>query len=198
MPSQHSFSPFIVGIGGTTQASSTTQRATVFALQAAEALGAKVRYFDGPFLARLPIYTPENQQRTVEQQELVAAVREADGLILVTPAYHAGISGLLKNAIDLLEDLRNDARPYLHNRAVGCVVNGFGWQGGGTTLVSVRTIVHALRGWPTPIGVTLNSAEKLFDAEGACIDVKAATQLRLVTQQVVEFARRFATDTSAK
>jgi hypothetical protein len=43
------------------------------------------------------------------------------------------------------------------------------------------------------MGVTLNSAEKIFDAQGACTDEKVANQLRMVTQQVVEFARRFAT-----
>jgi FMN reductase len=194
METNSDFSPFIVAIGGTTQASSSTQKALAVALQAAEALGARTRYFDGPFLARLPIYAPENPQRTSEQQELVETVRKADGLLLATPAYHAGISGLLKNSIDLLEDLRSDARPYLDNRAVGCIVTAFGWQGGGTTLISVRTIVHALRGWPTPVGVTMNSAEKIFDEKGACIDEKTAAQLRLVTQQVVEFAKRFASN----
>lgn len=192
MNNTHPFSPFIVAIGGTTQPASSTQKAIAVALRAAESMGARTRYFDGPFLARLPIYAPENPQRSPEQEELVEVVRQCDGLILATPAYHAGISGLLKNGIDLLEDLRTDTRPYLDNRAVGCIVTGFGWQGGGTTLISVRTIVHALRGWPTPIGVTLNTAEKIFDAEGACIDEKNAMQLRLLTQQVIEFARRFA------
>jgi FMN reductase len=194
MDNTSTFSPYIVGIGGTTQVSSSSQKAIAVALRAAESMGAKTRYFDGPFLARLPIYAPENPQRTPEQQELVEAVRQADGLILATPAYHAGISGLLKNGIDLLEDLRTDKRPYLDNRAVGCIVTAFGWQGGGTTLISVRTIVHALRGWPTPIGVTMNSAEKIFDAQGDCVDEKNANQLRLLTQQVVEFARRFASN----
>jgi FMN reductase len=192
MDNTTTFSPFIVGIGGTTKAASSSQKAIAVALRAAEALGAKTRYFDGPFLARLPIYDPENPQRTPEQQELVEAVRKSDGLILATPAYHAGISGLLKNGIDLLEDLRTDSRPYLDNRAVGCIVTAFGWQGGGTTLISVRTIVHALRGWPTPVGVTMNSAEKIFDAQGECVDEKNANQLKLLTEQVVEFSRRFA------
>ncbi len=194
MENSNTFRPFIVGIGGTTQASSSSQKAIAVALRAAEKMGAQTRCFDGPFLARLPIYAPENPQRTDEQKELVETVSKADGLILATPAYHAGISGLLKNAIDLLEDLRTDTRPYLDNRAVGCIVTAFGWQGGGTTLISVRTIVHALRGWPTPIGVTMNSAEKIFDSQGDCVDEKNANQLRLLTQQVVEFARRFASN----
>ncbi len=184
--------PFIVGFGGTTKPGSSTERSLAVALAAAEALGARTRLIGGPFLATLPIYAPENPQRTPEQRELVELVRQADGLIVATPAYHAGVSGLIKNAIDLLEDLRGDARPYLHDRAVGIIITAFGWQGSGTTLISVRTIVHALRGWPTPLGVTLNTAEALFDAEGACTDPRAVQSLAMLGGQVVEFARRFA------
>lgn len=181
--------PFIVGLGGTTKPSSSTETALAIALRAAAALGARTRLLSGPFLARLPIYAPESDHRTEEQRFLVETVRAADGLILATPAYHAGISGLLKNAIDHLEDLRGDARPYLDRRAVGTIITAFGWQGGGTTLISVRTIIHALRGWPTPLGVTLNTAEKLFDPAGDCIDGKIAAQLALLAEQVVGFAR---------
>ena len=183
--------PFIVGLGGTTKADSTTEKILRVTLTAAEALGADTELIGGPQLARLPIYTPENETRTAEQQALVETVRRADGLIVATPAYHAGMSGLIKNAIDLLEDLRDDRRPYLDGRAVGCIVTAFGWQGGGTTLGSVRATVHALRGWPTPLAVTVNASERLFDAAGAC-DTKAASQLQLLASQVVEFARRFA------
>lgn len=186
--------PLIVGIGGTTNPVSSTELALRAALRAAEEAGARTRLIDGPFLARLPLYAPERQERTELQQELVNVVREADGLLVATPAYHAGISGLLKNGIDLLEDLRDDARPYLSGRAVGCIVTAFGWQGGGTTLISVRTVIHALRGWPTPLGVTLNTAERLFDANGQWTDARSARQIETLVGQVLEFARRFGTD----
>jgi FMN reductase len=182
--------PHVVGIGGTTTASSSTQKVLMAVLAEAERAGATTELICGPDLAQLPLYAPEHPQRTPEQQALLASVRRADGLILATPAYHAGISGLVKNAIDLLEDLRTDARPYLDGRAVGCIVTGFGWQGCGTTLTSVRTIVHALRGWPTPLGVTLNTAEKLFNDSGAVIDPKVQGQLAMLAQQVVGFARQ--------
>lgn len=182
----------MVGIGGTTMSTSSTQRILAAVLAEAERAGATTELIAGPELARLPLYAPEHPQRTPEQQALLASVRRADGLILATPAYHAGISGLVKNAIDLLEDLRNDSRPYLHGRAVGCVVTGFGWQGCGTTLTSVRTIVHALRGWPTPLGVTLNTAEKIFSESGTVSDAKVQGQLAMLAQQVVGFAQRYA------
>jgi FMN reductase len=187
-----SLSPLIVGIGGTTNPVSSTEMALRAALSMAEEQGARTRLIDGHFLARLPLYAPEVQERTSVQEELVETVRGADGLIVATPAYHAGISGLLKNGIDLLEDLREDRRPYLSNRAVGCIVTAYGWQGGGTTLISVRTVIHALRGWPTPLGVTLNTAERIFDESGAFADRRVADQLVLLVAQVFEFARRFA------
>lgn len=184
--------PRIVGIGGTTKAGSSTEKALIACLAAAERLGADVQVIPGTRLAGLPLYSPEEPARTPEQQQFVETVREADGLLLATPAYHAGMSGLLKNAIDLLEDLRDDRRPYLDGRAVGCIVTAYGWQGAGTTLTSVRTIVHALRGWPTPLGVTLNTAIPLFDAAGACTDPRVQTQFEMLAAQVVGFARRFA------
>jgi FMN reductase len=184
--------PLIVGIGGTTKPNSSTEKALRLVLADAESRGANTRLIGGPFLSRLPIFDPEHGERTPEQVELVDTVREADGIIIGTPAYHGGMSGLIKNAIDLLEDLRDDRRPYLDRRSVGVIVTAFGWQGGGATLGSVRTIVHALRGWPTPLAVTLNTAEPLFDVNGKCVDAKAVSQLAVLTGQVVEFAQRFA------
>jgi len=188
--SHSSFKPFIVGIGGTTRAVSSTDRALRIALQAAEALGAEARVFDGSFLAALPHYAAETHERNEKQRELVETVRKADGLIVASPGYHGGVSGLVKNALDLLEDLREDARPYLDGRAVGCIVTAAGWQSCGTTLAALRSIVHALRGWPTPFGAMINTAQPVFDASGACTDPKIAEQLAVVARQVVEFAHR--------
>jgi FMN reductase len=183
--------PLIVGIGGTTRTTSSTDRALRLALQAAEAAGARTFVFDGAFLSRLPHFAPENPERNEDQRKLVKMVRLADGLIVASPGYHGGVSGLVKNALDLLDDLQNDERSYLDGRAVGCIVTAAGWQASVSTLAALRPIVHALRGWPTPFGATLNSSEKIFDAAGACADEKVAEQLATVGRQVVEFARKY-------
>lgn len=190
--SKNADKPLIVGIGGTTRPNSSTDRALRLALRAAEEAGATVHCFSGPFLARLPHFAPEHQTRSDEQRELVETVRRADGVIVASPGYHGGVSGLVKNALDLLEDLRADERAYLDGRAVGLVVTAAGWQAAVTTLEALRAIVHALRGWPTPIGASLNTAEPVFDAQGNCTDAKAAGVLAAVGQQVVEFAVRHA------
>ena len=57
-----------------------------------------------------------------------------------------------------------------------------------TTLMDMRSVVHALRGWATPLGVPVNSALPIFDKEGHLIDVGCSSQLKVVAEQVVEFA----------
>lgn len=167
--------PLVVGIGGTTRANSSSEKMVRAVLAAAEREGAQTLMFGGAELAALPHYAPELPDRTPEQQAFVEAIRRADGIVIGTPGYHAGVSGLVKNALDLLEDLRTDERCYFDGRAVGLVVTAAGWQACGVTLQAMRGIVHAMRGWPTPIAVTINSAaDNPFDADGAL----AAGQLR--------------------
>ena len=180
--------PLIVGIGGTIRSNSSTEKALKVALATVEAGGGETRLLGGEFLASLPIYNPQPGGPTPEQKVLTDAVREADGVIVASPGYHGSISGGVKNALDTPEGLRDDARPYFTGRAVGCVITAEGWQAAGTTLTTLRSIIHALRGWPTPFGAALNANSGSFDAEGACVDPKDAWQLATVGEQVLEFA----------
>ena len=183
------FSPLILGIGGTARPNSTSERAVRGALAAAEALGARTVLIDGPHLARLPLYSPERAERTEDEATLVAAARTCDGIIVATPGYHGSLSGPIKNALDLLEDLARDERTYIDGCAFGAIVTAYGWLACGTTLVTLRSIAHALRAWPTPFGATLNASTPLFESDGSCIDAKVEGQLAIVAEQVVSFAR---------
>jgi FMN reductase len=183
------FKPLIVGIGGTARSNSSSECAVREALQAAERLGSETTFFDGDFISRMPLYSPERSDRSPQEQAFIDAVRRCHGIIVGTPGYHGSLSGPIKNILDLLEDTARDERPYLDGRAFGCVVTAYGWQACGTTLVSLRMIAHALRAWPTPFGATLNASVPLFHADGRCSDEKTLRQLSAVALQVVEFAR---------
>ncbi|MFJ4616609.1 NADPH-dependent FMN reductase [Streptomyces sp. NPDC088812] len=90
------------------------------------------------------------------------------------------------------QTVTDDTRVYFDGRAVGLVVTAAGWQACGTTLSALRNVVHAMRGWPTPLGVTLNSGTgPLFTADGDCTDAAVGAQLDLLGGQVHEFAVRF-------
>jgi len=179
----------VVGIGGSLREGSQSEHALHAVLAGAESAGGSTTAITGDRLV-LPFYDIAIDERTDEARELVAAIRDADGLIVVSPGYHGGPSGLVKNALDYVEDLRHDTRPYLDGRAVGIVAVAYGWQAAVTTLNQLRTTVHALRGWPTPLGGAVNSVETKFDETGQCSDAKVETTLRTIGEQVVNFARR--------
>lgn len=178
--------PLIVGIGGTTIADSSTEQALMLAVGEAERQGARVRVFGGAELAALAHYKPL-APLSPAAQALVAAVREADGLILASPGYHGSVSGLIKNAIDYIEETARDARVYLDGVPVGLIATAYGWQATGSTLAALRSIVHALRGWPTPLGAAINTSGRIF-SDGGCTDDAVSRQLETVGRQVVEFA----------
>lgn len=178
----------VVGIGGSIRADSQSERALHIALTGAEAAGAKTTMITGNQLL-LPFYDPSIPDRPEAARRLVEELRLADGVLLVSPGYHGTVSGLVKNALDYVEDLRENDPPYLDGRAVGCVAAAFGWQAAVTTLTALRSIVHALRGWPTPLGAAVNSAQVTFDDDG-CSDPKVDETLRTIGRQVVEFALR--------
>jgi FMN reductase len=181
-------SPLIVAIGGTTRTNSSTEYALGLALKGIASEGARVLLLGGADLD-IPVYAPERPERSEKAKRLVSALHDADGILIGSPGYHGGLSGLVKNALDYAEDLRNDAAPYFEGRPVGCIVTAAGWQGSMTTLTSMRSIVHALRGWPTPLGVCINTATPVFDEDGCCVCEKAASQLSELGKQVLWFAR---------
>ncbi|GLZ40915.1 NAD(P)H-dependent oxidoreductase [Actinokineospora sp. NBRC 105648] len=177
----------VVGIGGSLRADSQSERALRIALAGAAEAGAKTTALTGADIV-LPFYDPAVPDRTDAARRLVDELREADGVILVSPGYHGTISGLVKNALDYVEDLRTDERVYLEGRAVGCVSTAAGWQAAVGTLTALRSVVHALRGWPTPLGAAVNSIGTTFDEAGECSDPGVSTTLRTIGLQVVEFA----------
>lgn len=182
-----SIRPIILGIGGTPRAGSSSEQALGVSLRAAEAEGAETITIAGASLM-LPMYNPAIEARTPEARFLLDSIRRADGLIIASPAYHGSLSGLIKNALDYTEDLRKDERVYLDGMAIGLIVCAGGWQAAGQTLGALRDVVHALRGWPTPLGATLNTSTRLFDEAGECIDLSSKFQLEEVGRQVRGFA----------
>ncbi len=184
--------PFIVGMGGTTRDGSSSEQALAIALKYAESMGAETKLYGGKALT-LPMYDPDPGNLTDASRQLIIDLRRADGIILASPCYHGGVSGLLKNAIDYTEEMRADPRVYFDGRPVGAIGVGFGNQGPNSVLLQLRQITHALRGWNVPLGVAINSADVKFK-DGVCSAEGIAKQIELMAGQVVQFAKNFMKD----
>jgi FMN reductase len=180
--------PLVVGLGGTLRANSSTERALRHCLAAVERQGGRTKLYCGGDI-ELPMYNPHEPARTREAVQLIEALREADAVIVGSPGYHGGVSGLVKNALDYIEDMRADSRVYLDNKPWGCISCAYGWQAAVGTLNQLRGIGHALRAWPTPLGVAINSADQIWNETGELVDMTVANQLDLLASQLLTFGR---------
>jgi FMN reductase len=180
--------PRIVALGGTLRPSSSGSAALRLCLRVAQERDCDVQLLTGPDID-VPMYDPSAGARSPRAVALLAALRSADGILIASPGYHGSVSGLVKNALDYTEDLRTETRCYLADVPVGCIVSAAGWQAAGATLAALRAIVHALRGWPTPLGVMFNSTAAVFDPSGDCRDEELQKQLHTMTMQVITMAK---------
>jgi FMN reductase len=174
--------PHIVALGGTLRAESTTGRLLAAALEIAEARGARTTLLTGDDIA-FPHYEPGNADSHAAIGRYLAALRTADAIIVGSPGYHGTLSGLVKTALDYVEQLRADERVYFDGLPVGLIATAAGWQAAVSTLQALRTITHSLRGWPTPMGLAINTAEP-GDAIAKC-----TPQMEVMVGQIFDFLR---------
>ncbi|MEJ8651937.1 NAD(P)H-dependent oxidoreductase [Streptomyces sp. MS1.AVA.3] len=179
--------PEIVFLSGSLGEESKTNRvASWCALQCGSRVNTTL--FTGSDL-EFPFYRPQASGAPQATHRYLSALERADGVVIVSPTYHGTTSGLLKNALDYINELAQAPQPYLDGRAFGCVSVGLGEQGAASTLYTLRTIGHALRGWPTPMGVALSNSRTSMDEQGAPADEQARVQLKVMLQQVLSLAR---------
>ena len=100
----------IVAIGGSTRPDSSSERALRLAARGARDAGAHLTTTTGRDLM-LPIFDTETSDQTPQALTLVEAIRSAHGLLVASPSYHGGISGMMKNALDYIEDLASHDPP---------------------------------------------------------------------------------------
>jgi FMN reductase len=181
----------VVGLGGSLREASRSRAALAVALEGAEAAGAAVELLDLRELG-LPMYSFELEaDPPAVVRTLIDTCYEADGMLWSSPMYNGSVSGSFKNAIDWLHMLGTREPPYLHDEVIGLISAAGGTQG----LQVVNTMefsVRSLRGWAVPYVVPVPQATRAFADSGAVQDDLVEQQLRLLGEEVVRVAERFA------
>ena len=94
----------------------------------------------------------------------------------------------LRQALDGISRAVNDAGAGRNaSQAISNLAEGI--QAMGTTLSSMRDIIHSLRGWPTPFGATLNVLQLPFENPGSDSANEALQACQTVAEEVVQFAK---------
>lgn len=173
----------IVGIGGSLRADSYSQQALSIAAQRVQALGAQVEILDLREM-RLPFCNGEDEYPGYPDVErLRNAVKQADGLILATPEYHGSVSGVLKNALDLM------GFDELSNKVAG-LISVLGGQSNSNALNDLRVILRWVHGWVIPEQIAIGQVGKAFGPDGKLLDEKVSERFDQFAQSLVESTRK--------
>ena len=185
----------IVGLGGSLREPSRSRAALEVALDGAARAGAMVELLDLHRL-QLPMFSPELEaDPPAVVHRLIEMCYDAAGMLWSSPMYNGSVSGSFKNAIDWLHLLGSRDPPYLHDQVIGLISAAGGTQG----LQVVNTMefsVRSLRGWAVPYVVPVPQAARVFADSGEVQDEAVDQQLRLLGEEVVRVAERFARDPS--
>ncbi|NJL23428.1 MAG: NAD(P)H-dependent oxidoreductase [Leptolyngbyaceae cyanobacterium SM1_3_5] len=168
-----------VAIGGSLRPDSYTYLALQVAAQRVEALGAEVEILDLRSM-NLPFCNGgDDYSDHPDVERLQRSVREADGLILATPEYHGSISGVLKNALDLM------SFEQLEGKVVGSV-SVLGGESNSNALNDLRTILRWVHAFVIPEQVAVGKAWQAFDAHDQLKDAKLQQRFDIFARSLVE------------
>lgn len=173
----------IVGIGGSLRPDSHSQVALSLAAQRVEALGAEVEILDLRKMQLPFCHGGDDYSGYPDVERLRNAVKQADGLILATPEYHGSVSGVLKNALDLMDFEQLDSK-------VTGLISVLGGQPNSNALNDLRVIMRWVHAWVIPEQIAVGQAWKAFGPDGKIVDEKLSQRFDQFAQSLVENTRK--------
>lgn len=169
----------VVGIIGSLRADSYSALALQQAINRVKDLGAEAEILDLREMT-LPFCNGGSEYPDYPDVEVLREkVKAADGLILATPEYHGSVSGVLKNALDLM------SFEHLSGKVAG-LISVLGGQSNSNALNDLRIIVRWVHGWVIPEQIAVGQAWQAFDSEGKIQDEKLSQRFDGFAQSLVD------------
>ena len=173
----------IVGISGSLRPKSYSYQALKLAIQRVEILGASAEILDLRDMQLPFCIGSDDYPGYPDVVRLRETVQNADGLILVSPEYHGSLSGVLKNALDLM------SFDHLSGKVTG-LISVLGGQPNSNALNDLRVIIRWVHGWVIPEQIAIGQAWKAFGEDGKLLDEKLSKRFDQFAESLVEYTRR--------
>lgn len=141
----------------------------------------QTEYFDlSEFI--LPIFNGEAEQYSLENvQKLRDTVNDSDAVVLLSPEYHSGMSGALKNALDFLSMEQFSHKP------VGIIAAAGGGKGGINALTNMRTVMRGVYANVIPKQLVLDPIN--FDYDNRMLTEDAEARIKEVMEELIMYAK---------
>ncbi len=173
----------IAALGGSLRPKSFTYYALELALKKLEAQGVStdlidLRQLHLPFCNGQSFYSDYPDVKILRQ-----SVQSANGLLLATPEYHGDISGVLKNALDLLEE------EHMRGKVVGLMAI-VGGAHSTHAINTMRLVCRQLHCWVIPEQIVIPYSEESFDLQGHLKDSQLEERLEKMIAHLILATRK--------
>lgn len=132
-------------------------------------------------IARLPLPI-DDAGEAIKDPAYSAKMERADALVIVSPEYNHGYSGLLKHVLD------SCLKEYIH-KAVGIVGVSAGPFGGARVIQNLLPVMRELGLVTIFWDVNFSSVQKVFDKDGVLLDESFIRRLDKFLNELIWMAR---------
>ncbi|MCM3617099.1 NAD(P)H-dependent oxidoreductase [Sutcliffiella horikoshii] len=130
----------------------------------------------------IPLYNGESYQGELDHiKSLKEKVKKADAVLLLSPEYHSGMSGALKNALDFL------GSEQFHSKPVGLLVVAGGGKGGINALNNMRIVGRGVYANVIPRQLVLDP--HCFDYDNDSLNEQSADLVDALYKELVLYVK---------
>ena len=170
----------IVTILGTSRPGNFTSKALALVVdELNQQSGVQVTAIDP---SRLNLPFPGQPGQFPDQQEPQRAVKGATGVVLATPEYHGSFAAVMKVVIENL-----GFPSLLAGKPVALLGVAAGQIGAIKSLEQLRSVCSHVGAIVLPGPVSVAGVQKVFDAEGRCLDENVEKRIRGVATGLLEY-----------
>lgn len=163
----------------------TSRRLTQYFADQFEALNIEVKQLHLSDF-QIPIYNPREKSVPDSVIAFAQAFVDSDIQIWLSPLYHGGMTGVMKNALDWLEITAANQPAYLTNKVIGLTC----WSAGNQAMQGIQSmdnIVKALRGWSLPYQIPISNMDLYHDND---LSSFYKSKMKLMVELLVESQKR--------
>ncbi len=177
----------VVCIGGSLRKDSYSMQALDLVATRLQSLGAEVKVLDLKEMT-LPFCDGGSDYPDYPDVEMMRShVTAADAIVIATPEYHGSVSGVIKNALDLM------SFDHLDGKVTG-MISVLGGQSNSNALNDLRVIMRWVHAWVIPEQIAIGQAWNAFDEDGSLKDEKLSQRLDGFVKSLSENTKRLRTE----